>query len=452
MLIMPTCMLHFPRPVSREDLVSGFRLLWSLPGHVRRPIDPHQTRSGIRHRLARREADFLALIHQAVYSNPTSPYLELLRLAHCEQGDVERLVQHEGLEGALRQLYREGVYLTVDEFRGRNPAVRGSATIQVSPSLLRNPASHLHLTNASAGSSGTRMPVPLDLRFLRDRARVYGLRLDLIGGRGWSHAIWYPPGSGESAVLAYTLAVSGPVRWFTPIDPKSSEVPGRYRWFERLIRLGCGVSGVRFPAPEHVPPNAPLPIAQWMAGVLRSGGTPNLHTYTTSGVRVCQAAAEAGLDLTGAQFSNTGEPLTAACRASIERVGAVAMQIYGAAEAGNIAYGCLTPGVTDDLHLLHDYFAMIQTGSAELPNGLPARALLVSTLRPNVPFMMVNLCMGDQADIRNHTCGCPLEEVGFTTHLTGVRSFQKLTAGGMTFFDTDLIRVLEEILPARFGG
>lgn len=32
------------------------------------------------------------------------------------------------------------------------------------------------------------------------------------------------------------------------------------------------------------------------------------------------------------------------------------------------------------------------------------------------------------------------------------RSYEKLTAGGMIFLDTDVIRVLEEVLPARFGG
>ena len=33
-----------------------------------------------------------------------------------------------------------------------------------------------------------------------------------------------------------------------------------------------------------------------------------------------------------------------------------------------------------------------------------------------------------------------------------IRSLEKLTAGGMTFLDTDVVRVLEEVLPARFGG
>jgi hypothetical protein len=54
--------------------------------------------------------------------------------------------------------------------------------------------------------------------------------------------------------------------------------------------------------------------------------------------------------------------------------------------------------------------------------------------------------------MEQRTCGCPLEELGWATHLHTVRSYEKLTAGGMNFLDADVIRVLEELLPARFGG
>jgi hypothetical protein len=33
-----------------------------------------------------------------------------------------------------------------------------------------------------------------------------------------------------------------------------------------------------------------------------------------------------------------------------------------------------------------------------------------------------------------------------------VGSFEKLTAGGMTFLDADVVTILEEVLPERFGG
>jgi hypothetical protein len=438
--------------VSREDVAAGLRILWSLPGHIRRPIDPHETRAGIRRRLARRDADFLRLVRRSVFSNPTNPYLKLFNLAGCEPGDLERLIQQEGLEDALRQLYRQGVYLTFDEFRGRKPATRGSATIHVTPSSLRNPDSHVLVANHTGGSSGTRMPVPLDLRFIRDRGRANGLRLDLVGGRGWNHAIGYPPGTGEGVVVSYLPSVTGPIRWFTPIDPNSPEVPERYRSFERLVRWGCLLSGAPFPLPEYAPPDESLPIVRWMADVLKTGGTPHFHGYTTWCVRICQTAADAGLDIAGTYFSTVGEPLTVARRTTIQKSGAVAMPMYGAAETGNIAYGCLAPDVPDGMHVLTDRYVFIQAGGAVASSDLPPRALLMSSLRSNVPYALINVCIGDQADIVNRECGCPLQQVGWTTQLQEVRSFQKLTAGGMTFYDGDLIRVLEEVLPARFGG
>ena len=49
-------------------------------------------------------------------------------------------------------------------------------------------------------------------------------------------------------------------------------------------------------------------------------------------------------------------------------------------------------------------------------------------------------------------CGCALQRLGWTTHLHTIRSHEKLTSGGMTFLDVDVLRVLEDVLPARFGG
>ena len=45
-----------------------------------------------------------------------------------------------------------------------------------------------------------------------------------------------------------------------------------------------------------------------------------------------------------------------------------------------------------------------------------------------------------------------LAELGFTTHLHTVRSYEKLTSGGVMFMGSMLHELLEETLPARFGG
>jgi hypothetical protein len=83
---------------------------------------------------------------------------------------------------------------------------------------------------------------------------------------------------------------------------------------------------------------------------------------------------------------------------------------------------------------------------------LPRDALLISSIRKTAPLILLNVSMGDRANLVRRDCGCGLERIGWSTHLHTIRSFEKLTAGGITFFDTDVIRVLEEVLPKRFGG
>jgi hypothetical protein len=184
-----------------------------------------------------------------------------------------------------------------------------------------------------------------------------------------------------------------------------------------------------------------------------AGRTPHLcWAYPSSGVRLCEAALAAGLDLAGVEMTLLGEPITAARLAAIARAGAHAIPAYGSGEAGLIANGCLAPAAADDVHVYRDLQAFIQPGPAAATAGLPARALLISSLRPTAALVLLNVSMGDQAEMDERACGCPLAELGWTTHLSGIRSYEKLTAGGMTFLDTDIIRVLEDVLPRRFGG
>lgn len=124
--------------ISFDEVVIGARLLWRLPASLRHPISPAEARVTLCRRLERREADFLALVSCTIYQHAASPYRHLLDLAGCTYGDLERLVQQEGVEGALSHLFRRGVHLTIDEFKGHRPMVRGSATFTVDPVRLRN--------------------------------------------------------------------------------------------------------------------------------------------------------------------------------------------------------------------------------------------------------------------------------------------------------------------------
>src|SRR5436853_7740460 len=108
----PGSHVTFFRP---HDLTSSARFLWRLPGFLRQPVRAHEARAALAQRLERRHNALLELIREVVYTNSASPYLQLLRLAGCEYGDLAALVGREGLTGALETLYRLGVYLTIDE-------------------------------------------------------------------------------------------------------------------------------------------------------------------------------------------------------------------------------------------------------------------------------------------------------------------------------------------------
>jgi hypothetical protein len=404
-------------------------------------------------RLQHRERDFLALVKQTVYGHASSPYLELLRVAGCEYGDVERLVQTEGLEGALGTLLRRGVYLTLDELKGRRPAVRGSASIPVGQARLRNPRLGGYATLRRGGSRGPQTVVPLNVAPERELAVNRLLLAEARGEETWEHAIWnVPGGSGVSAPLRYMLLGGRFARWYTHVDYYDPSLHPRYRWSVRVLRMGSFLAGQLTVAPRFVSIANPLPVARWMAGALQRGRTPQLVTYSSPAVRLCQGAMEAGLDIAGAWFSLGGEPTTAARRTLIESTGARIITSYSATEAGNLGRGCLAPDAPDDTHFFHDLHAVIQPGVDGGAPGLPPQALLLTSLRPGARFILFNTCLGDQADLGPRSCGCPLEQLGWPTHVSSIRSFEKLTAGGMTFHDVDLIKTLEQVLPQRFGG
>jgi hypothetical protein len=433
------------------DLRLGLRYAWGLPRFLRAPTDLGEARAALPRRFEQRSDVFLDFIRRAIYLQPGSPYRDLLAESGCEWGDLARLVQREGIERALVELFRSGVYVTVDEYKGRRPLRRGRLTMEVRPELFRNALVSPHVWGRTSGSSGPSTPTPIDFAWLRERAINSILLLDARGG-GVAHATWGTPGGGLGNLRSAAIGLVQE-RWFWNLDVVADRLHPRHRWAYRALRLGCAWARYPLPRPELVPYGNPWPILEWISQTLRDRRRPNLFAFVSPAIRLCQVASDAGLDLTGARFTVTGEPLTAARLAAIRRVGAEAVLTYGTMEAGgDIAESCLQPSAPDDVHLLHDLYALIQPGPDGGRAGLPERALLVSTLRPTSPYVFMNVSLGDQAEVTRRSCGCPLERLGWTGHLHSIRSYEKLTAGGMTVLDTDVIRVLEEQLPARFGG
>jgi hypothetical protein len=439
-------------PSKMADVGAGLRLLCRLPAFLHDTLGPTESRAILAERLARRDADFLALVGRAVYANPASPYRRLLAHAGCEHGDLVSLVGRHGVEGALRTLLAAGVYLTNDELKGRRPVVRGTLSFHVDPTGLRNPALSFHLTQHSSGSRGAATPALLDLRSIREEAANLAAFVHAVGSATAVHAIWSVPG-GTAMGLLLQLAATGmrPARWFSQVDPATPGLHPRYRWGAGILRAGSLLAVRPLPAPRHVPVEQPLPIVRWMADVLAAGCTPHLWTFASNAAVVAQAAIRAGVSLGGARVSLSGEPVTAGRLAAVRAAGATPIPRYGASETGALGHGCLAPAWPDDLHFESDRFALVQPGALG-PPGLCPDTLLLTSLRPATRLVLVNASVGDQAAVAARACGCPLEALGWTIHLHGVRSQEKLTAGGMTVPNDEVLRVLEEVLPSRFGG
>jgi hypothetical protein len=417
-----------------------------LPRFVRTPISPEQANQQVRHQFLTRGARFLSLVERAVYSYPASPYLALLRHVGCELGDFQLLVRSEGVEGALRILADRGVYLTFEELKGRTPTVRGSRQFTFPAANFDNPLVRPHVVIYSGGSGGRPTRTRYSLEYFEERAVSIAAVLDAHGVRRPRQAFWWP------VPVAWILAAAKldhpATGWFYPVHP----LPPVVRWAARYLALVGWLAGCPVPSPRRGDGDPPSYLLGWLAEQLTSDRPLVLWGVPSAGVRLASAASAAGLDLRGLTFMVGGEPMTERRRQQMEAAGAQVIAVYSSVELGGLSYSCATPSASDDVHLMTDRFALVQRPRAASVGGPIVDALLFTTLSPGAGKIAINTETGDYAYAEERACGCPLGALGLSTHLSGIRSFEKVTGEGTSFVRSNLERVLEDVLPARFGG
>ena len=208
--------------------------------------------------------------------------------------------------------------------------------------------------------------------------------------------------------------------------------------------------GPALPMPEYTPLADAGVVARWLAEKKAQGTPAYLDAAVSSGVRVCLAARELGLDIAGTLMRVTGEPFTDARARIMAETGVRAVGAYHMAEVGRLGAPCPAATAVDEVHLASDTIALLQR---ERPVGTASvGALYCSTLHPAVPKMMLNVELGDYGVLGERACGCPFDRLGLRQHLHTIRSYEKLTSEGMHFVGTELLRLLDEVLPQRFGG
>ncbi len=433
-----------------------WRFAWGLREFLKEPITLEQSRQIIRQRLQNREQNLLVMVKRAIYDNAASPYLKLLQLVGCEYGDFEKMVLADGIESALRKLYEAGVYISIEEFKGKKELVRSGKSFRFKESDFDNPflVRHLEASSGASRSAGTRVTMNLD-RYYYIAAHDM-IVSDAHGILGDPVLVWMPilPSvAGLPTMLRLIKMGNPPIRWFSQVEARTIR-PSLTKRLATYYAVYAGrLFGAAFAKPEYVSLDQAYKVADCMAEVLKKGQGCILWTLPSSAVRVCQTAVEGQLDLSGTTFAVAGEPLTEAKMKEIRAVGARAINMYASAEVGAVGFGCAgQTAASDDIHLIKDFHAVIQHRRETPFGGTSVDAFLFTSLLHNLPKMLLNVENGDHGVIDTRHCGCKVGELGLTDHLYNIRSFDKLTGEGMSFVGTDLLRIIEEVLPAKFGG
>ena len=432
-----------------------WRFAWGLRKFLKEPITLEQARQIIKNRLKDREINLLSMVKRAIYENEASPYLKLLRLAGCEYGDFEQMVRSDGIEPTLEKLREEGVYLSYEEYKKGKEVVRGGKTFQFMESDFDNTFLVRHLEARSGASRSTGTKTTVDLHRYYHHAAYYHVTFTAHGIWGSPVAVWLPilPSmAGLWTMLTSAKTGNLPIRWFSQIEAGTIKPSLTNRLAPNYTVYTSRFFGAAFPKPEYVNLDQAHEVAGFIAEVLKKGRGCVLWTYPSCAIRVCLAARERKLDISGATFILVGEPFTEAKAREINAAGATAVTIYGATEVGVVGFACASPITVDDVHLLKDSHALIQH-RREVPFAKTSvDAFLFTSLLPKAAKILLNVESGDYGVVETRHCGCKLEDLGFTEHIYNIRGFDKLTGEGMTFIGTDLLRIIEEVLPAKFGG
>ena len=423
--------------------------------YLARDFPPEECRRILADELGNRETVFLELLDRAVYRRPASPYRALLAHAAIEHGDVAGLVREGGIEHALDRLHAAGVYLTLDEFKSRRPIVRaGGLEFHAADRDFDNPVLRRGYEGWSGGSSGAPRRTMVNFAQYVHQTATQRLLLEAFGIFGRPLVIWRPapPGRTGFSNALRALRLQIPVEWYSqsPLGFRDVEIQD---WLAlRTAFVATRLRRPPLPLPRYVPLRRASVIASRVAELVARGTPPILDSTAGAGVRVALAAAADGLDLAETFFRLGGEPLTRARVEAIARVGGRARANYALSELGRAGIACAAPDrlAVDDVHVLSGRVGMLLRPPAERRFDGPA--LVLTTLHPIAPKLMLNVEIGDTGVLVERDCGCAIGEAGFRLHLHTIRSYEKLTSEGMNFFGADLVDLVENVLPARFGG
>jgi len=412
--------------------------------------DPERT---VITQMVNRERHFLETLRSTVFANPQNPYNRMFKIARCSCEDLEQGISSNGLESTLKELHRAGVYLSHDEFKCKKPIVRSGLTIPANHASFLNPLVSGTFESRSGGSrsAGTITPQNLQNQLYREcyhsfMSREWDLdRRAFVGMMPILPAAW-----GLGQCLQAARRGSRAERWFAVGGTMRNS--GHYRTVTKSMVILAKVVGADVPFPSYLKQDDFSKAAEWIARRRQKGVSCWTNGLVSPCVRVAAAAVEKGLDIRGTIFRVGGEALTDAKRRVFESAGVEVFPNYHINELGLIGQACRQMNKGNCVHIQRDAVAVISYRRKSPLADCEVSSLLFTSLLPFAPRVLINVEMDDAGVLGRAHCDCVYQKAGFVDQVSEIYSYGKLTGQGITLVGGDVVRILEEILPQRFGG
>jgi hypothetical protein len=441
----------------RSDMLNVKRTLAlaaGLPKFFRERITLRQAEERLKRLLESRFDRFLELARTQIYQSPGSPYLKLVRHAGCEFSDMESSVKRHGFDETLAKLAGEGVYLTSDEFKGKTEVTRGGMSFCVSPQDFDRPHSSAGITMQSSGTRNSPVSTFSSLEWLTLQGLGEAFFYSAHNLFSYAHAVYEPVLAGRMKPVLIKGKLGIPTdRWFALNVGAHSPLQARYHYLNaRLVAKMGRWFGPGTANPQYLDPGNLEPILEWIRESRGKGKNCCIMTVVSKAVRIARTALETRLPLKGVTFIVSGEPLTPSKKRAIEEAGARIALRYGAGGDSGASFGCGNAQFIDEMHVPQSVISFVENPRVLDYGDPPIHPLMLTTLHPSAPRFLFNVENGDYATMITRDCCCPLHKVGFTQHIHTVRSFEKMTSEGMNYSGSDLFELLEDTIPAEFGG
>lgn len=311
-----------------------------------------EARAIVAERMRSRSESFLRIAERAIFAEPGSPYLALLRHAQCELGDLRDMVHRDGLEATLRSLHAAGVYVTFEEFKGRVPIVRHGLELEVTAASFDDPGSPATIESRSGGSTGPATRALFSIPFLQDCSVNFVLSYEAHGLTRAPVVVYrYTlPGEGLSSTLRQIGSGNPVLHWFSPVTNAAFSSTAKARLSVLLAVAMSRAAGVPLPYPRSVDLEHAGLVARAIRDVVSEHGRCIVRVAVSVGARTALAAAAEGIDLTGATFDSGSEPPSSAKVGAIESSGARFIPSYIVSELGPVGIGCARGLDATDVH------------------------------------------------------------------------------------------------------